>query len=474
MKFSRRDFLAATAATVAFPRPGRAQEARDPTFLIVVGGTGGASMTDALLARHEAEVDDPTGLAVYPRSAVEPVPDSPFRAVRWSDQGLGPIPIPYTADQRPFVNARKSEILVATVEGTSVNHAVGQKRSVTGNDAWRGRTLQEACAAYYGSDLPLPNVHLATGTGFTEAGVDDGLPGWARGQTVADPRTWPLGLHRSRGIGRPDLDASVRALRRRFDDAGSFAPRFSVQRDAWTRLRDEGGGRLEEAGLIDQLLFADAPYAAYGLTPSPDAERVRAAFPDYESDPLDAQGALAFLLLKNRVSVTVTLAPTFSAILDDSGLQEGALTNPPIAFDFSHQSHRGTQAVMWSRLFSVMDRLIGLLSTEAYGDGGQSLWDRSVMYVATEFGRTKVRPQGAEEFGSGHDLSNAVMVVSPRLRGNRVLGGVDPRTLRTQGWDPVTGALRPDRPNPEADIYGGVLELLDIPDSGLSVPAFRA
>jgi hypothetical protein len=474
MRFSRRDFLAATAATVAFPQPSRAEEAADPIFLIVVGGTGGASMTDCLLARHEGEVEDPNRLAVYPESAVEPVADSPFRAVRWESDGLGPIPIPFSADQRPFVNARKSEILVATVEGTSVNHAVGQKRAVTGNDAWRGRTLQEACAAHYGAGLPLPNVHLATGTGFTEAGVDESLPAWARGQTVADPRTWPLGLHRSQGIGRPSLSASVQELRRRFDDAGRFAPRFPARRAAWSRLRNEGGARLEEAGLIDRLLFADAPYAAYGLTPSPDAERVRAAFPDYETDPLDAQGALAFLLLKNRVSVTVTLAPTFSAILEEEGgLQEGALTNPPIAFDFSHQTHRGTQAFMWSRLFSVMGRLIDLLASEHFRDG-QSLWDRSVMYVATEFGRSKQRPAGAADFGTGHDLSNAVMVVSPRLRGNRVLGGVDPRSLRTQGWDPITGALRPDRPNAEAEVYGGVLELLDIPDTGLSVPAFRA
>ncbi|MEM1025523.1 MAG: hypothetical protein AAF627_13805 [Myxococcota bacterium] len=473
MKLTRRDFLAASAASAALPGRSRAQGNEDPIFLIVVGGTGGASMTDSLLARHEGEVEAPASLAVYPQSAVRSVEDSPFRAVQWSSDGLGPIPIPFAADQQPFVAKRKSEILVATVEGTSVNHAVGQKRSVTGNDAWGGRTLQEACAAHYGAGLPLPNVHLATGTGFTEAGVDDRVPTWARGQTVADPKTWPLGLHGSKGIGRSALMEGVQALRRRFEDAGRFAPRFPEQLDAWRGLRSEASDRLEAAGLIDQLLFADAAFGDFGLRASPDAERVRDAFPNYDADPLDAQGALAFLLLKNRASVTVTIAPTFSAVLEEGGLREGALTNPPIAFDFSHQSHRGTQAVMWSRLFSVMDRLIGLLEREPFG-GGQSLWDRSVMYVPTEFGRTKLRPEGATEFGSGHDLSNAVMVLSPRLRGNRVLGGVDPRSLRTRGWDRISGASRPDATNPEADIYGGVLELLRIPDSGLSVPAFRA
>ena len=67
---------------------------------------------------------------------------------------------------------------------------------------------------------------------------------------------------------------------------------------------------------------------------------------------------------------------------------------------------------MWSRLLSVADRLIGLLQQEEYANG-QSFWDRTLLYVATDFGRTKARPANAPDFGSGHDLNNGSLIVSP-------------------------------------------------------------
>ena len=42
------------------------------------------------------------------------------------------------------------------------------------------------------------------------------------------------------------------------------------------------------------------------------------------------RNALAFLLLKNRVSVAVTIGPSFNVVLTNQ------LDNPPLAFDFSH------------------------------------------------------------------------------------------------------------------------------------------
>ena len=176
---------------------------------------------------------------------------------------------------------------------------------------------------------------------------------------------------------------------------------------------------------------------------------MREKFPRFDQDPLEAQAALAFLLLKNRVSVTATIGPSFNATLANGaslgggqGLEEGDLINPPIAFDFSHQSHRATQALMWSRLMKVADGLIALLKSEELEDG-VSFWDRSMIYLATDFGREKRRPAGATDFGTSHHLNNGVLVISPLVRGNTVLGGVDKNTGLTYGFDLRSGAPDP-------------------------------
>jgi hypothetical protein len=201
---------------------------------------------------------------------------------------------------------------------------------------------------------------------------------------------------------------------------------------------------------------------------------VRAVFPNFAKDPLHAQAALAFLLLKYRVSVTVTLGPNFSFVYDDSGavtsgLPENSVLNPPLAFDFSHQGHRSGQAVVWSRLYTIIDGLIRLLSAEDFGDG-TTLWDRTLIYVATEFGRQKNRPEGAEDWGTGHDLNNGVALFSPLVPGNTLLGGVNPDTGLTFGFDPRTGNPDPSREMAEADIFSGILGALNIDTSGSGLP----
>ena len=132
-------------------------------------------------------------------------------------------------------------------------------------------------------------------------------------------------------------------------------------------------------------------------------------FPDLAIDPFQARAALAFLLLKYRV-VTVTLGPSFDFVFDDrnegysgGGLSENSVINPPLAFDASHQGHRSGQAVVWDHIYKVIDGLITLLSNEDYGDG-TSLWDRTMIYVASDFGREKHRPSGANDWPTGHDL----------------------------------------------------------------------
>ena len=79
-------------------------------------------------------------------------------------------------------------------------------------------------------------------------------------------------------------------------------------------------------------------------------------------------------------------------------------------------------------------------------DGG-TLFDRSLIYVLAEFGRSKERPAGSRGgFGTGHHVSNGVLLVSPMLKGNAVYGGVDPDSLLTHGVDLTTGV--PTAPEP--------------------------
>ena len=151
------------------------------------------------------------------------------------------------------------------------------------------------------------------------------------------------------------------------------------------------------------------------------------------------------------------------------------MRNPPLAFDVSHQGHRAGQAVVWNRIYRVIDGLITLLQGEDFGDG-TSLWDRTLIYVASDFGREKIRPANASEWGTGHHLNNGVMVFSPLVPGDTLRGGVDPDTGLTYGFDPLTGAPDPGRTMAEAEIFAGLLGALgvDTSDSGLpAVPAMR-
>ncbi|MEM7676856.1 MAG: hypothetical protein AAF449_12705, partial [Myxococcota bacterium] len=231
------------------------------------------------------------------------------------------------------------------------------------------------------------------------------------------------------------------------------------------------------------LLLPDSPQYPlneYGLRTAPDAQRVREKFPDLQQDALQAQAALAFMLLKNRATTAVTIGPSFNAELADgidlnsgSGFQVGDLINPPIAFDFSHQAHRATQAMMWSRLLRVADGLIDLLKGEELSNGN-SLWDRTMIYIATDFGRDKIRPRGSEDFGSSHHLNNGVVVISPMARGNSVLGGVNPNTGLTYGFDPLTGVPDPGREMTEAEVFAGLLGILNVDTTGSGLPAVPA
>jgi hypothetical protein len=481
----------------------------NPRFLIVLSTTGGASILDAMLAIRESESANAATLNCFPDSAVRTV--GPFRAVDIDLPNLGAIPMPVKGRQSALVEAHQANMMVATWQRTSVNHLVGQRRAVSGNSAWYGRTLQEAVALTYGAGFALPNVHLSAGTGYNDRGSDAALPAYCYGETVADPRLWPLSLHGSQGIlGAPShgLINQARTLRNtRLDPQSRFGRVFagSSRLQTWEHLRGSPQQALEAQNLITKLMIspesAEFPHAAHGLGSSPDGALVRAAFPEFASDPLEAQAALAFLLLKYRLSVTVTLGPSSSAVVnaegaetdvdaydpgkdDDTGmddddpteggaLPEGSIPNPPLSFDFSHSEHRSVQALMWSRVLGVADRLIGLLKSEEWGLG-QSLWDRTMIYVANDFGRSKQRPMGAEQFGTGHDLNDGALIISPLANGGRLLGGIDPDTGITYGFDPLTGAPDRGRQMTEAEIYAGMAQALGVPLDGVTLPDMRA
>ncbi len=455
---------------------------KTPKFIIVIAATGGASIVDSFMALRQSESANGATLNTFPDSLVKSFAGSPLRAVDFNGElTLGSLKLPVVASQSSFVNKHQSDMLVSSFIGTSVNHVIAQKRSLTGNGAWNGRTLQECVALEYGAAFPIPHVNMGTG-GYLENGSDSSLPAYCYAESVANPSLWPLGLDGMRGIKNlPDrslVELARKVRNEQLDPESTFARTFSSS-DRLKRWYDQRGPSqhgLEAMDLITKLNVLpnqppSIPLTEYGLAESPDAAKVRAAFPNFFTDQFEGQAAAAYLLLKNRVSVAVTIGPNFNVLLN-----AGTLGNPPLAFDFSHNDHRGTQAFMWNRILGVADRLITLLKGEPFPEvAGTSLWDHTLLYVATDFGRTKQRPSGAMQFGTGHDFNNGHLLVSPLVKGNTVLGSVSPTTLLSSGFDPETGA--PDTTKTlsnDRDLFAGILHALSVDTSGSGLPDARA
>lgn len=460
------------------------QEAKKPRFLIVMGANGGASLLDGPLAIRASESQFASTLNTYEDAQVTST--GPLRAVAYDARTIGPIPYPIAMRQEDFVRKHGKSMMVVTATTTSVNHSVAQRRSVTGNEAWQGRTLQELVAMEYGSAFPIANAHLMTGSEFTARGSDPSLPDFAYGETIADPLLFPLGMHGSRGVPGGD-DAALVTRARQVRDQLSSASRFSAQfKNAqilkrWKAARGQQG-RVEGADLISRLMLRpEGPeLASHGLQSSPVSAKVRAAFPAYDKDPLEAQAALAYMMLTQGASVCATLGPSQNLVYTGTNpygggapLEEGGIRNLPIAFDYAHTSHRGAQAFMWNRVYKIADALIDLLSGTEFA-AGESYWDRSLIYIATDFGRTKSRPANATEFGTGHDLNNGCVVLSPLVRGGTVLGGVNPDTGLTYGFDLTTGAPDPQRTTSEKELFSGLLGALNVTTTGSGLPDVAA
>lgn len=450
-----------------------------PRFVIVMGCFGGASMLDCFMPVDSSEALTASGRGtVISHTTVQPK-DLAFRSVD-------------RATPLAFAAAHGQECAVVGYQASSVNHFTAQARCVNGRGSWQGRTLAEAVASVHGVGLPLPNVNMGRG-GYAEPGSDATLESRYRAEVVSNPVTFPLSTSGYRGVieegdlmlqdgdALQGLIAEARAVRDgTLEQVSPHARTFAASRLRQDLLygRAQTTAAIEVQDLISKLLFVPDlgeafPINGYGLDASDESSRILAALPDSfptdtsgtAADRLQAQAALAYLLLKSGASAAVTLS--------DPG------TDGFLAFDQSHQAHATAQATHWDRALDVGSRLIGLLQSAEYQSTGTSLWDRTVLVYATEFGRDKW-DTGAG-FGTGHHLNNGLLLVSPLLRGNQQLGEADPNNGFICGFDPDTGESQPfddlapgvdplytdaRLPPGEASIYGTVLSALGVSFDG--------
>lgn len=472
---NRRDFFRLAAAATGLtagaltldPRRAAAQASPGQPFLFVVGASGGASMSDAFLPVLDTEVSSPSlasELIVYPEAAVGQPTGSLIRCVK--NIGSGSL---FTTDYdlETFLAKHYQDMVVMTVRNTSVNHVVAQKRAITGAGIDGGRTIQEAMAMTHGENTVIPNAVMASGA-YAEAG-DMAIPDGARAELIGNALAFPLATDGIRGVeGAParGLVEQARQKRAELEQISAFAKRYasSPLRKRFLEMRSTTQPKLESEDLITKLMMVQEgtlPLSAYDLESSPEAAQLATVFPNMLEDRLQAQTALAFLLARYGVSTAVTIGPSF----DPNFLGNGDIVDTPLAFDYSHNDHLNAQQVMWARLCENVDALIDLLKQTPHGDG--SMWDKSLIYVATDFGRTKSRPAGAiEGFGTGHDLDNGNLFISPMLKGNRVYGGFDPDTLMSYGFDLATGDPDTGAVMREGHLYSLVAEVMGIDFDG--------
>jgi hypothetical protein len=437
-------------------------------LLFVVCAAGGGNIVDSFLPVLDSEVSegDPEALSTYPESLIVQPPGSNIRCVgTLSDYSY------YTSNfsMQTLLQNHFADMVVLAHECTSVNHTVAQKRAVTGAGVNFGRTIMEANAVRHGGALLLPNTNMANG-GYIAPGDDPELPRFARAELIADPIMFAASTHGRRGIAgapTPELVERARGVRGKLESASPFGQTFvdSSLRATYLEQRDSSQPAIEAADLISKLMLvpqANLP-PQYGLEASPLVEPITEAFPLIYQDAWEARASLAFALAYFGVSCSITVGLDFDPVAINN-----TLISTPLAFDYSHTDHRVAQNLMWGRTCRLIDGLITLLKTFDYlGDPSLGkMWDRSLIYVATEFGREKTRSAGANSWSTGHHLNNGALLISPLLKGNAVYGGVDPNTLLTYGFDRATGQPDPGVIMREGDVYSAIAMALGIEFEG--------
>lgn len=478
-RIGRRQMLLATAgamgATALGSALGRATERprsagdKDRKLLFVLCATGGASIVDSFLPVTRGEVGDDAladTLNAYDDAQIVAPQGSNLRCPGYVDSvGLlaGIYEPGFALDA--FLAKHYRWTTVLTQQCTSVNHNVGQHRSVTGAGINHGRTIMEAMAVRHGEDLIIPNCNMAN-DGYIQPGADPSLPGFARAEIIASPLGFAAAMDGVRGVlGAPERARVERArgVREQLDDASVFGRTFadSPRRQRFLANRREVQPRLEAAQLMDRLTLLPPELLdpKYGVMSSPLLPTLTERFSNLLVDPWESQAALSVLLAYYGLSCASTIGLRHEPTFNDE-----KLITTPIAFDFSHTDHRVAQYLMWGHVLKAVDALVDLLQSLDYlGDPALGkMWDRSLIYVATDFGRDKTRPAGAESWGTGHSLNNGTLLVSPLLQGNRVFGGVDPTTCETYGFDGISGAADPGLQCSEGHIYSAIAHALDI------------
>lgn len=444
---------------------------KDRKLLFVFCAFGGASIIDSFLPIASGDLSDKTladTLNVFPDTLVEQVPGSKLRNIGLltkDDYGFYVPP----ANMGDLLRHHGQDVAVIAHEVSSVNHNIGQQRSLNGAGINDGRTIMEAMAVRYGGGMALPSCNMARG-GFIENGSDPSLPLRAHSELITSPLLFAMGAHGYKGMsGLPAVPGIERARRAReqLDRESVFARTFGKSARLQTYLRQRSDARTDfEAGdVINKLLLLEPGSLdpKLGLTGSELATALRAKLPIMEIDEVQGQLALGFLLAYHGMSTTVAVG-----LREDPPIVDAGPLNTPIAFDFSHTSHRMTQNLMWGRTAGLLDTFISLLKQYDYmGDPALGkMWDRSVVYVATEFGRSKSRPSGSTAWSTAHDLNNGSLIISPLIKGNSVYGGVDPKTALTYGFDPMTGKPDPATKFAEGDVYSLLAHALDISFAG--------
>lgn len=453
-----------TMGTSFFPSA-RAQSQGTPPLLFVVAAAGGASITDSFLAVRSADSQGGGGLNTFSDAMLSQPFGSAFRIPKTVDASIeGAIDLGNQYPMNQFLTKHGSDVSVLTQECTSVNHLIGAKRCLNGNQINAGRTIQEAMALRWGEGLLLPNANMSGG-GYILPGDDDSIPNWARAEPIADAKLFAFSTHPSRGIkGAPDenLLAHARQVRSSVEAASPFLRTFknSSLIQNYQSRRALMASQMEAANLIQKLMLfqnsGQVPLSDFDLESSPLSASLISHFPKMLTDPYEGQAALAFLLARYGVSNAITFGVGSSPVFESTE----RIVNAPIGFDWSHNDHLGGQNTMWSRVLKTLDGLIDLLKTTDYlGDPTKGkMWEHSLIFVATEFGREKSAGGG----GSGHHLNNGNVIISPLIKGNKVYGGVDPNTLLTYGFDPQTGQPAPGTLMHEEHVYSAVAHALDI------------
>ena len=394
---------------------------------VLVGAPGGASFLDSFMAIRDTGHSRYSRInAWHPSLMSLPVSRYPFTSVEcWAVAG-GHTTYNLSA-QTSLVTRFGREMVVATQQARSLEHVEAQQQVLRGSVT--GPSFMDEVGRT--SSTPFGHIHLLEKKGGFQLASDDtssaGLNLLLTPSEIAALKD------------DPEISALGRAL---------YDPRLSMRHRGEALAR---AGDLERIAKAFLLFWEEVPSGA-DPAEAAFAELGNRLLPDWANHPLMQQALVASMMIRYDLASALTLSPVVWGV-------ERPHVGPEIrsAFDGSHRAHRATQAVLWSEISSVLLGLRVLLETCTTARG--SLAAETLLLVASEFGRSDVRPRGAAEWSSYHAADSAVLAIAPFLRGGRLLGD-HPRRQARMGWDPATGSALPGVVNTTTHVADSVLGAL--------------